>query len=881
MSPNHKTQRENLDNKLMSKVDHTSHLSQGQRTMNENLSGNLAKQKQLKVFLQWYQAILFGGEFNNGIKRVQIIKNDSLISNVVVEGKNEQESEKQRKSLAQVILDRLIVIKFLISLGLAPPDMFERLRTLDTSSVSTTLKQSFSNLKTPEAEREGVDPYIDKLPYICGNLLGPVEAELESPDYKVEAKTIHLLLDSLENFRLVGEGDCRDGRTLDTEILGYLFESSMNLEDRKSSGSYYTPKEIADYINQQTIEKRILYEANSLPEVSNKLSDFSGLWNQADQVIMRIYDLMQNLKICDIAIGSGSFILASANVLLKLHNAFIEKLGIKTTESDIRRHIVEKNLFGVDVLAKAVEITKLRLWFWLVSSYTDETGKPPPDICFNIRQGDSLVGLVRVKHLLQQMKSVRKENKHFKTQDYLNEIFLQEKGMTVLGKDRREVLSWPFFHWGLEFRDVFDRINPGFDVIVGNPPYFSFERLSSLNKELLRWYPCHAGHGDLLYYFYNRGLDLLGENGTLGFISSRYFVEATFAKKLRGYLTKNSQLLQLIDLSRGLIFQEVGIHTVIVLLRKVVPKHYLVSVSRCDQVKELSGPLDFLGMPSDTFSSETWVMGARKELELYQKISRATSVRLRDVAIIEMGPKSGKNAVYTVNEPEVETFHLERKFIKPFVKNSDVQPYFIRVRGKIIYTPEGMTEGEAPNIIKYLRGHYDVLRSRAEARDNKIPWWRYQRPRRQELYEAAEKLVVPYRAPENRFAYDNQQLYNESGDVRVVVPTNPAFPAKYLVALLNSTLMNFFYTFIGRPKGRMYEYFVEPLGRIPVVKPDQDTLTEIIDLAEAVLKSESLTQASSLLSQIDGLVYKLYNIFPEEQKYLITALKERMPKRKS
>lgn len=154
------------------------------------------------------------------------------------------------------------------------------------------------------------------------------------------------------------------------------------------------------------------------------------------------------------------------------------------------------------------------------------------------------------------------------------------------------------------------------------------------------------------------------------------------------------------------------------------------------------------------------------------------------------------------------------------IKNSDIQRYHINWKGKyLIYTTDETKIEEYPSMKDYLGRFYEKLIKRAEVRDKLYSWYRLQRPRRQKLFDAPEKIVVPYRAPENRFAYDDQQFFNDGGDIRVIVP-KPECPVniKYILGCLNSKLLNFFYSFIGRPKGEVLEYFVEPLQKLPIHK---------------------------------------------------------------
>jgi len=160
----------------------------------------------------------------------------------------------------------------------------------------------------------------------------------------------------------------------------------------------------------------------------------------------------------------------------------------------------------------------------------------------------------------------------------------------------------------------------------------------------------------------------------------------------------------------------------------------------------------------------------------------------------------------------------------------------------LIYTSDETKIEKYPNIKNYFELFKDKLINRAEANENKYSWFRLQRPRRQELFDAPEKIVVPYRAPENRFSYDPFQCYNDGGDIRVIVPKKETFvDLKYILAILNSKTINYYYKFIGRPKGDVFEYFVEPLSKIPIHKIDFSNQSDKSKHDELIMLVNSLT----------------------------------------
>ena len=147
-----------------------------------------------------------------------------------------------------------------------------------------------------------------------------------------------------------------------------------------------------------------------------------------------------------------------------------------------------------------------------------------------------------------------------------------------------------------------------------------------------------------------------------------------------------------------------------------------------------------------------------------------------------------------------------------------------------------------------------------------------QRPREKELFDKKEKIVVPYRATKNKFAYDNCQYYNDGGDIRIIVINDDKYNVKYVISILNSKLMNFYYSFIGRKKGNMYEYFVEPLYRIPIKYTEKQlqyiqTVDKILELTNSDDYSNNAVKQQAVKeyeNQIDIMVYKLYDLTYQE-----------------
>ena len=206
----------------------------------------------------------------------------------------------------------------------------------------------------------------------------------------------------------------------------------------------------------------------------------------------------------------------------------------------------------------------------------------------------------------------------------------------------------------------------------------------------------------------------------------------------------------------------------------------------------------------------------------------------------------------------------------------------------LIYCDNDFSKKKYPNAYAYLEQFKQELLDRRGPKNGEYEWWRLHRPAVKEIHDAKEKLVVPYRAEHNRFAYDDAQYFNDGGDIRaLVVKEGAPFSIKYLLALLNSMLLDWYFGFIGKAKGNSREYFNKPLAEIPIKPATHEEQEKIISLVDAMISvkkrlsghSEEATRPKNLSPadrkvleqrvdlldrQINALVYKLYGLTAEE-----------------
>jgi hypothetical protein len=477
-----------------------------------------------KKFYDWYNALLHGGRYKDHENKLKTVSEaDCLVSNV--RGVKDLDEKEQ---IAQVVMNRLIFIKFLQSKGIIGEDILRYLFEVKEDLLTPKLRQLFFGvLNTPKDERFDVNERFREIPYLNGSLFVHTEVEKRNVDYKIKAEILKTVIEFLDSFKFVHKEQLGNEDSIDPEILGYIFERTMTATDRKGTGAYYTPKQITRYISENTIFSYIndrtnefLKEKKGYKE-TELVGDIEKLFILPATTLEEIWkQIIQKIKVLDNACGSGAFLLTAANILFELNRRIDDKLGLGNSDIALKKWILVHNLYGVDINPSGIEIAKLRLWLWLVDSYEPERIEPLPNIDYNLRVGNSLIGYVDINdfrqtklnflnHFMEEEKPTLDEflnernpllQKYKKAEgeearglkDKINELDAKIQkllnGNLYLNFRARRIkiskedfLHLKPFHWGFEFYDVFDSGKPeeerGFNIIIGNPPYVELSKV--------------------------------------------------------------------------------------------------------------------------------------------------------------------------------------------------------------------------------------------------------------------------------------------------------------------------------------------------------------------------------------------------------------------
>ena len=658
---------------------------------------------------------------------------------------------------------------------------------------------------------------------------------------------------------------------LPVEILGNIYEKFLgktirykNLKNtntvvieekpeiRKSGGVFYTPQFIVNFIVENTVAERI---KNKTP------------------------DEIAGLKICDPACGSGSMLAGAYQCLLLYH------LNYYTSESNLRKSlknslifqfshdsyrltIAEKqrillnNIFGVDIDPQAVEVTKLSLYLKLLENEGKETEGQLfsfsdiallPTLEKNIKCGNSLVGT------------------DFYTQ-------------ATLGLTEDEQIKINCFDWEKEFPSI--NANGGFDIIIGNPPYYNIQTLGAKSEVAQYIQQKYSGvwqdKSDILFYFLEKAMKL--SKGDIGFILSNAFLFSDKAQKLRNAIIEDGRLSKIVNFEQFQVFKDASITSGVFIFYKGHKKTQAAVLK--EKSYSLDYVIDYMHNKDNYFTvslkpHDVFALVNEKTERLNRKIDANHPV-LQDLFLVGKGMETAANNIFVFKD---YPSHFPKKFIKKRMVGENISGYFLEDKPDfLLYFEDILDFKKLPDTIQqYLTSNKKILANRADKkRRASALWWNYAFSMHKEYYHLP-KIWCSYRSKSNAFILDETDEYIGLTNTTVIFGTNPEYSLKYILVLLNSKLLTFRYRSIGKQTGNgVFEYFANGIGKLPIPKTGAETQKEFAVLADKMIQlkqkehSEQNPQARKIISrQIDGLdslidkaVYKLYGITTEDIKII-------------
>ena len=434
------------------------------------------------------------------------------------------------------------------------------------------------------------------IPYLNGGLFERDASD--ETEFPLPAKYMQALLDFFASYNFtIDENDPDDAEVgVDPEMLGRIFENL--LEDNKDKGAFYTPKEIVSYMCRESL---IAYLQTDIEDEATKEAirqfvtthNSKHLGSKASPLWGRLEGALRDVKICDPAIGSGAFPMGLLKELFQCRTA-LEGID-QSKAAEIKKHIIQQNIYGVDIERGAVDIARLRFWLSLIVD--EETPQALPNLDFKIMQGNSLLEQYKGVDLstMTEKKYDKKEGLSFfdnmvdayreelrnmlaKYYDCTDHKEKKELRTNIIKNVKKQLAEQRinadfgdldlsgndlFFLWHTWFHDVFSQ--GGFDIVIANPPYIDSESMTNQGMGLLRDLLVKkfglSGNWDMYMAFFEQSFTI--SKNAVCFITPDKWLSKPFGNKFRGTRLKN-QLLSILR-AGSKVFENATVDAIIAL----------------------------------------------------------------------------------------------------------------------------------------------------------------------------------------------------------------------------------------------------------------------------------------------------------------------------
>lgn len=661
---------------------------------------------------------------------------------------NPETDESTLLEKVQKLLDRFLFICFCEDKGLLEKDFFNTIlkKGKDFGSIFDIFKVfcNWINLGNPKENISHFNGGLFKNDDVLNSL------NIDDKVFEELKKISDYDFDSDLNVNILGhifEQSISDIEELKKSISGEEFDQKKS--KRKKDGIFYTPQYITKYIVENSIknwldDKRKELGEDDLPKLNEKdyifdiaKKNYTKNYRKHIEFWQQYREAVRNIKIIDPACGSGAFLITAFEFLLNYNKYLDDKIfdlvGTSDLFSDRTKEILQNNIFGVDLNKESVEITKLSLWL-----KTADKNKTLASLENNIKCGNSLI-------------------------------------------DDPEIAGNLAFNWEKEFPEIF--ANGGFDIVVGNPPYVSAEYISEIEKTFYeKNYYSAYGRQNLYIIFYEKAINLLKENGNLGFITPYTILKNMYYKEIREYILKNTSILEIIDFKGITVFQDAGVDSIILLLKK--EKRIEYDIKYINNIKAFETQvydINFFKSSQITEKDDLSIQFSKNEKLLNKILDYKDNLKLKEIIDFKQGIITGGNKNFLVSE---KLANCEK-----VLTGTDFNRYKLFDSNQYII--------------------YDIEK--------------LHRPRKREIFESKEKILLRQTGAFPICMLDTNQYFTLD-TVHNGILKQENFNIKYILSLLNSKFIKFIYENLINESGKIFAqvkiiYIDElPIKNIPLEK---------------------------------------------------------------
>jgi adenine-specific DNA-methyltransferase len=716
-------------------------------------------------------------------------------------------------------------------------DLFRKSKNKDDFYARELVPLFFTRLNNEDSENKARE---ERFPYLNGGLFDDSHDRRYNKLFLPE-EIFERLFTTFNNYNFTVYEDAPDEHTVavDPEMLGHIFENL--LEDNKDKGAFYTPKQIVHYMCKESL-KSYLYAHDELhldgkdvgkyaiekiiqqQELSEDEKQF------AEKQAYKIIDALDHVKICDPAIGSGAFPMGLLQEIFNTQIYLQELKGFKKakTDADIKKHIIEESIYGVDIDAGAVDIARLRFWLSLVVD--EQEPQPLPNLNFKIVCANTLIPLGRISGndmeakaalAVKELEKIRHDFFNVNSEEKLKVERQFKKVQTDL-LNLRELTTkanYDIYTKLYEFNPFEDKscswfdawwmfgIKDGFDIVIGNPPYVQLQKDSGkLAKQLEKLgYDTFERTGDIYSIFYEKGVQLLNDKGILCFITSNKWMRANYGASTRQFFAERTYPLLLIDFGNVQVFDTATVDTNILLIQnkpkaRVHEPRELIAVRMDNDFnltdQSLSEYVTAKSYSLTSLSHNAWVVGEKDTYDIKNFVERQ-GIQLRNWnVVINYGVKTGFNDAFIIPEAQKQKLIDDdptcEAILKRVLRGKDIsawQPNYSNYWLIGTFPSLKINIDNYPSVKKFLlsigrerleqngKGRKKTGNKWFETQDQISYWKDFEKP----------KIIYPNMTKYLPFVYDEEDHFYSNDKSFILLGKN----LKYLTCFFNSKLFKY------------------------------------------------------------------------------------------
>lgn len=735
----------------------------------------------------------------------------------------------------------------------------------------------FDTLNNPDSENEKKDL---RFPYLNGGLFDKSQDFLYDK-LALPSAIFDKLFDTFNRYNFTIYEDAPDEHTVavDPEMLGHIFENL--LEDNKDKGAFYTPKEIVHYMCKESL-KAYLLAKEDLDAAENSIAQ-SALENiilqqelskdelkYADKYAYKIIDALDHVKICDPAIGSGAF---PMGLLQEIFNAqvYLQELkGFTKAKSDaeIKKHIIEESIYGVDIDEGAVDIARLRFWLSLVVD--EPKPQPLPNLSFKIVCANTLIPLGKPKGDLGGTKQIADQIEAVR-EDYFDANKDAKKDLEKKFRNLQAQLWTTANEWaGREDKEIYRKIsefNPfedkscswfdpwwmfgvkdGFDIVIGNPPYVQVKQIEPYFKKIYHdIYEFAIGRFNLFYFFIELSKKLTKNKAITSYIIPDRLLLNTQCIELRSWLLNKQTILEIVSFDE-FVFENAVVDSIILTYKNTINSATTLIAKNNVNLKNINTKVG-INIPITYFKDSP-----NNQFDLNYSLSKSEILNQLLKNTIKLGEISEtRDGIIQSKIPDVLFLtENENEYCEKLLFGKDISKYELNFNNNWVnYQPEEMMKIEIERGGGGLR-----LRVREIFESNKIL-----------TRQTADSIIATIDT--NNYFYSNT--------IHGTIIKDDTFEIKFILSILNSNVLKYYYRQTTSEGGKVFaQVKIEILRQMPIKITEKLKQTSFVILVDyllhlynkenpAILSHTDNTRIASHIEDIlNMMVYELY--FEEHMK---------------